>query len=116
LEVSLTPQEITSTFEQAFRHPFVAKRFRTGGATGIRLRIQGDRLHWNTPELIDFVEKITGAKPKETELSHWAYLIIDAESPRYTSIYFNTKTGEIILEEEATWPREPYLINSNGTK
>ena len=116
VEVSLTPQEITSAFEQAFKHPFVAKRFKTGGATGIRLRIQGDRLHWDTPELVDSIEKITGAKPKEAELGHWAYLIIDAKDPRFTSIYFNTKTGEIILEDESKWPREPYLIDSTGNR
>jgi hypothetical protein len=116
VEVSLTPQEITSAFERAFKHPFVSKRFRDSGATGVRLRIQGDRLHWNTPELQEFVEKITGKRPKENELRHWAYFIIDATEPRHTSIYFNTKTGEIIDEDESKWPWEPYLIDSAGER
>jgi hypothetical protein len=116
VEVSLTAQEITSAFERAFKHPFVSKRFKDHGATGIRLRIQGDRLHWNTPELQEFVEKIFGMKPKEDELAHWAYFIIDDEKRNYTSIYFNTKTGEIIDEDESKWPWEPYLIDSAGNR
>ncbi|MBL9152689.1 MAG: hypothetical protein JNK37_09400 [Verrucomicrobiales bacterium] len=114
--VSLTPQEITSAFEQAFKHPFVSKRFKDGGATGVRLRIQGDRLHWNTPELQEFVEKITGKMPKEDELRHWAYFIIDDKNGNCTSIYFNTKTSEIIDEDESKWPSEHYLIDSNGNR
>jgi hypothetical protein len=116
VEVSLAPHDITSAFELAFKHPFVSKRFKEGGATGIRLRIQGDRLHWNTPELVEFVEKITGKTSKEDELRHWAYFIIDAENPRHTSIYFNTKTNEIIDKDESKWPWEPYLIDSTGNR
>ena len=116
VEVLLTPQEITSAFKRAFKHPFVSKRFKDGGTTGVRLRIQGDRLHWNTPELQEFIEKITGEKPNEDELGHWAYFIIDATEPRHTSIYFNTKTGEIIDEDESKWPWEPYFIDSSGER
>lgn len=114
--VSLTPQEITSAFEMAFKHPFVSNRFKDGGATGVRLRIQGDRLHWNTPELEEFIEKITGEKPNKDKLGHWAYFIIDDEERNYTSIYLNTKTGEIIDEDESKWPWEPYLIDSAGNR
>jgi hypothetical protein len=114
--VSLTPQEINSAFEMAFKHPFVSNRFKDGGATGVRLRIQGDRLHWNTPELQEFIEKITGEKPNEDKLGHWAYFIIDDEERNYTSIYLNTKTGEIIDEDESKWPWEPYLIDSAGNR
>jgi len=116
LAVSITPPEILGAIESVFKHPFVAKRFADGGATGIRLRTQGDRLHWNTPELQEFVEKIFGKKPKEDELAHWAYLIIDDEQRNYTSIYFNTKTGEIINEDESKWPWEPFLIDSTGNR
>ena len=73
-------------------------------------------MHWNTPELQEFIEKITGEKPNEDELGHWAYFIFDATEPRHTSIYFNTKTGEIIDEDESKWPWEPYLIDSSGER
>lgn len=116
IAASITPREILSSIEIAFEHPFVSKRFRDGGATGIRLRTQGDRLHWDTPELIEFIEKITGAKPKDDDLGHWAYFIIDHENRSYTSFYLNTKTSEIIDEDETKWPREPFLIDSNGNR
>lgn len=73
-------------------------------------------MHWNTPELVKSIEKITGEKPKEDELTHWAYFIIDADEPRYTSIYLNTKTGEIIDEDESKWPWEPFLIDATGQR
>ena len=113
---SITPREILSSIELAFEHPFVSKRFKNAGATGIRLRIQGDRLHWDTPELIEFIDKITGTKPKKDKLSHWAYFIIDHEDRSYTSFYFNTKTNEIINEDESKWPRVPYLIDPAGNR
>ena len=116
ITASITPPEILDAIESAFDHPFVANRFSAGGATGIRLRTQGDRLHWNTPELQEFIEKIFGKKPKEDELAHWAYFIIDDEQRNYTSIYFNTKTGEIIDEDESKWPWEPFLIDSTGNR
>ena len=114
--VSITPLEILGVIESAFEHPFVSKRFSEGEATGIRLRIQGDRLHWNTPEIIEFIEKITGVKAEADKFEHWAYFIIDAKNPRYTSFYFNSKTKEVILEDESTWPRVPYLIDATGNQ
>jgi len=116
LVASITPSDIISSIEIAFDHPFVSQRFRTAGATGIRLRTQGDRLHWDTPELIEFLEKITGAKPKEEDLGHWAYFIVDHENRSYTSFYLNTKTKEIIDEDESKWPWKPYLIDSAGKR
>lgn len=116
VEVSLTPQEIIFALEKAFVHPFVKQRFDEGEATGIRLRIQGDRLHWNTPELIDFIEKITRKRETDDNLAHWAYLILDAENPRYTSIYLNTKTGEVIATDKSKWPWEPHLIDATGKR
>ena len=72
-------------------------------------------MHWNTPELVDFLEKTSGERPKDEELGHWAYFIIDAEEHRYTTFYFNTKTSQIILEDEVK-PYEPYLLDADGKR
>lgn len=98
VEVSLTPQEIISAIEKAFKYPSIRKRLKETSATGLRLRIRGDRLHMNTEELAELIEKATGEKPKDKVLANWAYLIIDAKKPQYTTIYFNTKTEEIICD------------------
>jgi hypothetical protein len=116
IDVSLTPEQIISAFEKAFRHPFIENRFKEGGATGLRLRIQGDRLHWSTAEVAMFLEQIMGNTPKEDGLAHWALFIIDAKEPRYDSIYVNIKTGEIIDEDKSKWPRKPFLIDAAGTR
>lgn len=116
IEASVTPKDMLAAVDVALKHPFVAKRFVSGGATGIRLRTQGDRLHWNTPELIEYITKLTGASPKEGELGHWAYFIVDANEPRYTSMYLNTRTGEIIGRDDSKSPPGPYLIDSTGQR
>jgi hypothetical protein len=123
LEVSITPKDILGVMESAFEHPFIAKRFETGGATGIRLRTQGDRLHWNTPELVELLTKITANRPKEADLSNWADLIIDAGESQNTSVcfvYFNTLTREIIGEDWSNWPSEslgePFLLDATGKR
>lgn len=112
--VSVDPKEIDEAFTMALSHPFVSPRFVEGGATGIRLRITGDRLHWNTPELQQILTKLSGVKPNEENLRHWAYFIIDAKNPRYTSIYFNTETKHLIFEDESKWPRVPTLLDADG--
>ncbi len=117
LEVSMTPADILGALKTAFEHPFVSKRFEDGEATGIRLRTQGDRLHWDTPELIEILTKITGSEPKDNELGHWGYLIIDAKGePRFTSVYLNVKTKELIYQDKSKWPYEPILVDANGNQ
>ncbi len=116
VEVSLTPQEILSAIEKAFKHPYVELRFRHGGATGIRLRVLGDRLHWDSSEITDFLEELTGRRPSEGEVKHWAYFIVDAEEPRYTSLYFDTKGGQIIANDDPQQPWIPFLIDAAGKR
>ena len=114
VEVKLTPQDIYGAIEKAFKHPFVKDRFSNGGATGIRLRIQGDRLHWNTPELLESIKKTKGEILSDRDVSHWAYFIVDAKDPSFTSLYLDTQKGDIILEDMSRWPWEPFIIGPNG--
>lgn len=123
IEVTITPQEIDEAFSNALRHPFVEARFKDG-ATGIRLRITGDRLHWNTPELEKWLKQTRGAAPKEAELRYWAYAIIDEKEQSlanlhlsFTSFYLNTKTGELLYEDEsAPFPYPTVLLDAKGTR
>lgn len=113
---SMTPTEIDTALAVALSHPFIAERFKMGGATGLRLRITGDRLHWDTPELQDFLAKTKGEKPKDQVLRDWAYLIIDAKEPEFTSVYLNIKSGELIYEDKSKkrWP--PVLLDASGIR
>ncbi len=99
IAATITPSDLLKVFRSAFAHPYIARRFNDFGAIGIRLRTQGDRLHWDTPQLIEFLAMLTGTKPKGNELAHWAYLIIDEPEHRMPCLYLNTKTGELISEE-----------------
>jgi len=112
IDVLIEPKELDVAFESALSHPFVTKRFANNGATGLRLRITGDRLHWFTPELIEFLDKLTGTHPKDNELRPWAYVIIDDMRHQYTTFYLNTKTKELIYEDATG----PILMDSTGKR
>lgn len=116
VEVTLTPQEIVSVIEGALDHPYVKQRLEHGGATGVRLRILGDRLHWNSTEITGFLEDLTGRRPTEDEVKHWAYFIIDADEPRYTSLYFNAKGGQVIASDDPARPWVPFFIDAAGKR
>lgn len=114
LDVSISPTDIITALRTALEHPFVAKRFDNGGATRIRLRILGDRLHWDTSELVKLLSEIYGEKPKEDSLGHWAYIIIDANKHHHTSVYFNTRTKDLLYEDNSQWPYVPILVDADG--
>lgn len=114
IDVKLRPEEILAALDRALAHPFIEQRFEHGGATRIRLRITGDRLHWDTPELREFLQKLGHRDLRDDVLRHWAYVIIDAAAPRCTSVYLNVESGELIYEDHAKWPWEPVLVNAAG--
>lgn len=103
LVIALTAEDLLEAGRRAFAHPFVAKRF-ADGATRLRLRSTGDRLHWDTPELKKMLAQVAKAADERNDLKRWAYFIIDAEEPRYTSIYLNLETGDLLYEEPGSWP------------
>lgn len=114
-EAALKPQEMIAAMEKAFQHPFVAERFKNGGATGLRMRTQGDRLHWDTPEIREFLQKTKGTVPEDGALKDWLYAIIDLPiEPRYQSFYLNSQTGELFYEDTTKWPWVPVLLDAEG--
>ena len=116
LAATITPAQIVEAAQLAFQHPFIAARFQNAGATGLRMRLQGDRLHWDTKKLSQHLTQITGTAPADTTLAHWAEFILDAAEPRYTSLFLNTQTREILLEDQTPWPYVPYLLDAQGKR
>lgn len=126
LGVSLSPQEMVSAIEKALKNPYVEKQLKIEGATDLDLRTQGDRLHWDTPELADHLKQVTGKTPDEGALAQWAYFVINSGMTRCVSIYFNTKDGSILAEDPSEQPlppdpmwlpeRTPYMIDPAGNR
>lgn len=116
IDISITPEEIDAALLSALSHPFVLRRFEQGGATGLRLRITGDRLHWDTHKLRKLIKETKGVDPEGGALRHWAYIIIDASDPRYTTIYINSNTKELIYEDTLKSPRETILLDDDGIR
>ena len=115
-EATPKPQEMIGAMEKAFQHPFVAERFKNG-ATGLRMRTQGDRLHWDTRELREFIKQIKGSEPDDQVLRHWVYAIIDQSTePRHRDFYLNTQTGELIYEEGHKRPPVIVLLDAKGER
>ena len=114
VDASISFEEIDTALQTALSHPFVAKRFKIGGATGLRLRITGDRLHWDTEELREHLAKVKKSEAKTENLRYWAELIIDAQKSQYISIFLNTQTKELIYEDQSKWPWEPVLLGADN--
>jgi hypothetical protein len=115
-EATLKAQEMIAAMEKALQHPFVAERFKNG-ATGLRMRTQGDRLHWDTRELREFIKQAKGSEPEDQVLRHWIYAIIDQPTePRSRSFYLNAQTGEIIYKEGYEHPPVLVLLDAKGGK
>lgn len=110
IHVSITPEEIDEALEAILAHPFIRDRFQKGGATRVRLRITGDRLHRNTEELVEFLEELGSPSSNDPILRDWAYFIVDAKEPRYSSFHIHVKTGELI---HSSWNERIY-VDRNG--
>ncbi len=99
LQSSITPEDIEAAFEKALQHPYVVALQKQEQVEGIRLRPTADRLHWNTPELSEWMESAKGHPPSPEGLKDWAYLIVDCKPHEYRSFYLNTRTGEVLHEQ-----------------
>lgn len=118
VETSITAKEIESALGAALDHPRISERFEgevfSDAAYGLRLRITGDRLHWKTEALQEHLLAV-GLKAETPEaLRPWAYFIIDAQEPRYTTLYLNVETGDLIFEDPSTNPRKVLHFDSKG--
>jgi len=99
IETTINPIEINEVLKKSLNHPFVLNRFEAFEATGIRLRIAGNRLHWNTEDLQSLHRELKGVDIVDNEIRTWAFITIDDKQRRYTSFYFNDKTGEIMYRD-----------------
>ena len=100
VDVKITPLQIHDALTACMINPVVLERIKAVKGTGFRMRITGDRLHWSTRKLQELytTTTTTEGRLKGEELKHWVYLIIDGKEPRYTSLYLNIKSGDIIFD------------------
>lgn len=111
LVIGISPEELLAALKVITEHPYVESRFTRHEAGGLRLRVAGDRLHWDSDELQKMF-KIAGMSG--TDLNSWAYVIVDEPKHSFHSLYLNIRSGEIIREDTATWPYGVIRINKDG--
>lgn len=114
IEVSLKPEEVIDAFRTALAHPYIVDSIKSKPATGIRLRITGDRPHWNTSQISEWCERASGNTMPAGELREWAYFILDASDRSYESFYMNTRSREILYGDDESWPRELIHLDAEG--
>lgn len=116
IEATITPREIETAFDMCLSHPYVLNYIAGNEVTGIRLRITGDRLHWDTPELQEYLFELKGRKAVKKELRKWARIIIDDEKDQLFSFYLNSISGELIYEDSTENCSKPILVPIKATK
>jgi len=115
VEVSVTSAQILGTFEKFLKHPYVQREYLAKGLLGIRMRITGHRLHWNTAELRGLLKKSTGKDYPDSDLASWAHFLID----RTGSIdeFDLSENGELLLfEDRSQKPLAPVMFDSKGER
>jgi hypothetical protein len=110
IEASITPKEIEDALDRCLSHPYVLNYIASNAITGIRLRITGDRLHWDTPKLQEFLVELKGVEAREEQLRNWSRIIIDAEGHRLLPIYLNSISGELIYTDTTANCSKPILV------
>ncbi|HSJ02045.1 MAG: hypothetical protein ACAI34_00690 [Verrucomicrobium sp.] len=120
LGLSITPEELLKALQQLVTHPLVQERF-TGEvaqrATGLRVRITGDRLHWDTEELLELLKKSGKFPSAATDVAGvrpWCQVIIDEPDRGYTSLFFNSQTGEMIFPDPTFQGKPPRCFDASG--
>ncbi len=116
VEVSISPAEIDAALLAALDHPFVKRCIADKKAVDLRLRITGDRLHWDSKELQEHLAKVLPGEQNLATLRPWAEVILTSAEHNYTSFYLNTHSGHLIREDDAKWPWELVLLDAMGVR
>jgi hypothetical protein len=117
IKAEITPQEVEQVIATAVTHPYIVMRFDEEDAESLRLYFSGDRLHWNTSELIRWLENCGVSKPTDEELRSWACFNISSTDKGYQIVYLNSKTGQLVYEDASTGGEFPkILLDSKGQR
>ena len=95
-QVGITPGDLMKALKAVSSAPFLRILDRESGVTDVRLRAAGDRLHWDTDEVILIERALKTGVP----LNHWAQVIIDVGSqPRreYIEMYHPVETDIYVV-------------------
>jgi hypothetical protein len=99
LLIGVTADQLIAALKIIVAHPYVEDRFKAHAATGIRVRVAGDRLHWDTEELKEIIKLFKTENHSLENLKLCVEVIIDEPGHVYHSFFLNTHTGQIIREE-----------------
>lgn len=95
-------------------HPYVENRFRTHSAIGVRIRMAGDRMHWDTDEVQKKLRLLKMENKPSESLKAWAEVIVDEPDHVYHSIHLNVITGQVMLDDKSTWPYGVILLEKDA--
>lgn len=99
LLIGIKADELLAALKMIVEHPYVENRFSAHSAQGIRVRVAGDRLHWDTDELKELLALLKKNTDSLESFKLCAEVIVDEPGHVYHSFYLNTQTGQIIKED-----------------
>ena len=116
IEALINPSDIENAINTCLSHPYLIKYLANKSIVRIRIRITGDRLHWDTTELQQLLSELKGSKAEEKELRNSATVIIDGKEHQYFSFYLNSISRELIYTDTAANYSKPILVSMKATK
>jgi hypothetical protein len=114
LQIGIKPEEVLETLKTIVSHPYVENRFKTHSAEGIRLRVAGNRLHWDTDEVREMLGLLKMKHDTLDSFRGWAQVIVDEPKHVYHSFYLNVLTGQIMMDDVSKWPYGALLFEKNA--
>lgn len=114
LLIGIKADELLAALKIIVAHPYIENRFRAHAAEGIRIRVAGDRLHWDTDEVKKMLGLLKMKNDSPESLGDWAGVIVDEPNHVYHSFYLNVLTSQIMLNDTSKWPYGAILLEKNA--
>jgi len=117
VEVGLSPKEVTESLEDLIKTPFIRELIGENGR--IRLRAAGDRFHWDSEQVEEYMLILTNNGFNAPPLKTWTKAIIDLPDskkmisishPRDSELYI---VGQFDLVKKESWRKEYLKITGN---
>jgi hypothetical protein len=95
VQVGITPAELLNALKTVAGVPFLQILNHESGVTGVRVRAAGDRLHWDTAEVLKIEKALKTAVP----VKNWVQFIVDVgSSPReYIEVFHPNGTDVYVV-------------------
>lgn len=87
IEVGLKPEDLMNSYQDFISSKFIQQLLNTTEVNEIRIRAAGDRLHWDTKEILEYQEALKSRKYNIYDTKKWIEVTIDYDKKEMISFY-----------------------------